>query len=136
VPVASLPSARGDGSPVTSLIDLEPGTRLVGYVAGAAAQPLLLATTAGTGFACSIGDMVSRLKAGKQFINVDAGAAPLRPALAEPADERIACVSEKGACWCSLPARSSRLPAAARGDPDGARRRREAGAATPCGEPG
>jgi topoisomerase-4 subunit A len=96
LPVSALPSARGDGSPVTSLIDLESGTRLVGYVAGAAAQPLLLATTAGTGFACTIGDLVSRMKGGKQFISVDHGAAPLRPVPAEPSDDRIACVSEKG----------------------------------------
>jgi DNA gyrase/topoisomerase IV subunit A len=34
VPVAQLPSARGDGAPVTSMIELESGTRLVGYVAG------------------------------------------------------------------------------------------------------
>jgi topoisomerase-4 subunit A len=97
VPVPALPSARGDGSPVTSMIDLEPGTRLVGYVAGASAQHLLLATSAGTGFACTLGDMASRVRGGKQFITVDEGAAPLRPALAEPQhDDRIACVSEKG----------------------------------------
>jgi len=97
VPVSALPSARGDGSPVTSMIDLEPGTRLVGYVAGASAQHLLLATSAGTGFACTLGDMASRVRGGKQFITVDEGAAPLRPALAEPQhDDRIACVSEKG----------------------------------------
>jgi topoisomerase-4 subunit A len=96
VPVSALPSARGDGSPVTSLIDLEAGTRLVGYAAGAASQPLLLATTAGTGFTCVIGDMVSRVKGGKQFISVDRGAAALRPAQAEPGDDRIACASEKG----------------------------------------
>jgi topoisomerase-4 subunit A len=96
VPVSSLPSARGDGSPVTSMIDLEPGTRLVGYVAGPAAQQLLLATSAGTGFACSLGDMASRVRGGKQFISVDEGAVPLRPALAEDNDDRIACVSEKG----------------------------------------
>ncbi len=37
VPVAQLPSARGDGLPMTSMIELESGTRLVGYVAGSAA---------------------------------------------------------------------------------------------------
>jgi topoisomerase-4 subunit A len=78
------------------MIDLESGTRLVAYVAGAAAQHLVLATSAGTGFACVLGDMVSRQKGGKQFIAVDEGAVPLRPALAEPSDDRIACVSEKG----------------------------------------
>jgi len=95
VPVSALP-ARGDGLPVTSMIDLESGTRLVGYAAGGVTQPLLLATSAGTGFACTLGDMVSRQKGGKQFISVDDGAVPLRPALAEPGDRRIACVSEKG----------------------------------------
>jgi topoisomerase-4 subunit A len=96
VPVSSLPSARSDGLPVTSMIDLESGTRLVGYVAGAAGQPLLLATSAGTGFACTLGDMVSRQKGGKQFITVDDGALPLRPAPAGPGDDRIACASEQG----------------------------------------
>jgi topoisomerase IV subunit A len=137
VPVASLPSARGDGSPVTSLIDLEPGTRLVGYVAGAAAQPLLLATTAGTGFACTIGDMVSRLKAGKQFINVDAGAAPLRPAIAEPADERIACVSEKGRLLVFAAGEIKSLSGGGRGVIlMGLDAGEKLVAATPCGEAG
>ena len=137
VPVASLPSARGAGSPVTSLIDLEPGTRLVGYVAGTAAQPLLLATTAGTGFACSIGDMVSRLKAGKQFINVDAGAAPLRPALAEPADERIACVSEKGRLLVFAAGEIKSLTGGGRGVIlMGLDAGEKLVAATPCGEAG
>jgi topoisomerase IV subunit A len=97
VPVAQLPSARGDGLPVTSLIDLESGTRLVGYVAAPAAQHLLLATSGATGFACTLGDLLSRQRGGKQFITVDEGATPLRPALIDPAcDDRIACVSEKG----------------------------------------
>ena len=97
VPVAQLPSARGDGAPVTSMIELEAGTRLVGYVAGAASQPLLLATSNGYGFACSLGDMVTRQKGGKQFITVDEGAVPLRPARVDPAtDDRIACLSANG----------------------------------------
>jgi topoisomerase-4 subunit A len=97
VPVAQLPSARGDGAPVTSMIELESGTRLVGYVAGAASTPLLLATSAGYGFACTIDNLLSRQKGGKQFITVDEGALPLRPAVVDPAtDDRIACLSETG----------------------------------------
>ncbi len=34
VPVALLPGARGDGQPVTTLVDLEAGTQLLHYVAG------------------------------------------------------------------------------------------------------
>jgi topoisomerase-4 subunit A len=97
VPVALLPAARGDGAPVTSMIELDAGTRLVAYVAGAPSQPLLLATSAGFGFACVIENMLSRQKGGKQFITVEQGAVPLRPALVDPAtDDRIVCLSEKG----------------------------------------
>jgi len=97
IAVAQLPSARGDGAPVTSMIELEPGTRLVAYCAGRAEQPLLLATSAGYGFACQLGDLLSRQKGGKQFMTVDPGAEPLRPALVDPThDDRIACLSEKG----------------------------------------
>jgi len=97
VPAAQLPSARGDGAPVTSMIELEAGTRLVAYLAGATTQALLVATSNGYGFACQLGDMVTRHKGGKQFITVDEGAAPLRPALVDPSvDDRIACLSQKG----------------------------------------
>jgi topoisomerase-4 subunit A len=100
IPVSSLPSARGDGAPATSLIELETGTKLVAYAAGALSQHVLVCATSGFGFACTIGDMVSRVKGGKQFMTVDEGSVPLRPGLvdaADPArDNRIACVSEKG----------------------------------------
>ena len=97
VPVAQLPSARGDGSPVTSMIDLAPGSRLIGYVAGAAATPLLFATSNGHGFTATLGDLASRQKGGKQFINVDEGAEPLRPQPFDAARETgLACLSGKG----------------------------------------
>ncbi|MBA2548587.1 MAG: DNA topoisomerase IV subunit A [Burkholderiaceae bacterium] len=97
VPVSQLPSARGDGAPATSLIDLEAETRLVGYVAGAPSQPVLLATSNGFGFAATLGDLSSRQRGGKQFINVDAGAEPLRPQFADPSsDHLIATLSERG----------------------------------------
>ena len=97
VPVAQLPSARGDGSPVTSLIDLEPGSRLVGYAAGGPSMPLLFATTNGYGFQATLADVASRQKAGKQFINVDEGAESLRPQpFAAARDTLLACLSERG----------------------------------------
>jgi topoisomerase-4 subunit A len=97
VPVAQLPSARGDGSPFTSMIDLAPGSKLVGYVAGAPTMALMLATTNGYGFTATLGDLVTRQRAGKQFINVDEGAEPLRPQVFDPtADRSLMCLSEKG----------------------------------------
>ena len=47
--VSQLPGGRGDGQPITSLIDLESGTQPAHYHAGAAQQTLLLAGTGGFG---------------------------------------------------------------------------------------
>jgi topoisomerase-4 subunit A len=97
IPVSQLPSARGDGAPVTSLIDLASGTRVVAYAAGPADVPLLVATSAGRGFACQIGDLLSRQKAGKQFIGLDEGFEPIRPGIVDPAHGHLlVCASEKG----------------------------------------
>ena len=64
---------------------------------GVPRRPLLLATTNGYGFATALGDMVSRQKAGKQFITVDDDAEPLRPQLVKAESDRsIACLSGKG----------------------------------------
>ena len=97
VPVAQLPSARGDGSPFTSMIDLAPGSKLIGYIAAAPTTALVIATTNGYGFTSTLGDLVSRPKAGKQFVNVDDGAEPLRPQVFDQAGDRfLMCMSEKG----------------------------------------
>lgn len=73
VPVASLPGARGDGQPITTLIDLEAGTQPVHYFAGNATTTLLLSGSGGYGFLATVEDMVSRQKAGKAFISLSDG---------------------------------------------------------------
>ncbi len=73
VPVAQLPGARGDGQPVTTLIELEAGTQIVHYFAGPAAATLLLASTGGYGFLATAEAMVSRNKSGKAFISLAEG---------------------------------------------------------------
>jgi topoisomerase-4 subunit A len=79
------------------MIDLAPGSRVIGYVAGASATPLMLATTNGYGFSATLGDLVSRQRGGKQFVSVDEGAEPLRPqTFNPPADRFLMCLSEKG----------------------------------------
>ncbi|MBT9552452.1 MAG: DNA topoisomerase IV subunit A [Hydrogenophaga sp.] len=73
VPVASLPGARGDGQPITTLIELESGTQPLHYFAGPAHATLLLASTGGYGFLATAESLVSRQKAGKAFISVGDG---------------------------------------------------------------
>ncbi|HJV02877.1 MAG TPA: DNA topoisomerase IV subunit A, partial [Burkholderiaceae bacterium] len=94
VPVAALPNARGDGVPITTLVDLSGGARIQHYYAGPAATQLMLATTAGYGFLAKAGDMVSRIKGGKAFITLDEGDLPLPPAVVPATASAVAVVSE------------------------------------------
>ena len=93
VAVAMLPGGRGDGVPVTSLIELESGTHLMHYFAAPAEQQLLLASSNGFGFIAKIGDMISRVKAGKSFMTIDAGATPLAPMPMLPDATHVACLA-------------------------------------------
>jgi topoisomerase-4 subunit A len=79
VPVATLPGARGDGQPLTTLIDLEAGTHLMHYFAGAASAWLLLSGSGGYGFLATVENMLSRQRGGKAFISVGEGETVCRP---------------------------------------------------------
>ena len=96
VAVAALPGARGDGVPVTTLVELANGTRLLHYFVGSVDTLLLLASTAGYGFTAKAGDMVSRVKAGKAFVTLDEGDEPVAPRTVMADASAIACLSEKG----------------------------------------
>ncbi len=100
VPVASLPGARGDGQPVTTLIELEAGTQLVHYFAAAAQAWLLLSTSGGYGFLAQVENMVSRQKGGKAFINCAEGDTVCRPSPAnvppQPPATHVVCASTGG----------------------------------------
>lgn len=79
VPVAVLPGARGDGQPLTTFVELESGTQLVHYFAGAGGAWLLLANSGGYGFLATVENMVSRQKGGKAFLSLGAGETVCRP---------------------------------------------------------
>ncbi len=73
VPVAQLPGARGDGQPVTTLIELEPGSNIAHYFAGPATAQLLLSSSGGYGFLATVEHMLSRQRGGKAFISLGEG---------------------------------------------------------------
>ena len=79
VPVAAMPGARGDGQPLTTMIDLESGTQLVHYFAGPGNATLLLSGSGGYGFLATVENMTTRLKAGKVFISLGDGETVCRP---------------------------------------------------------
>ena len=79
VAVALLPGARGDGQPITTLIELESGTQLSYYFAGPANATLLLSGSGGYGFLATVDNMISRQKAGKAFVTCNEGETVCRP---------------------------------------------------------
>ena len=96
VPVAALPNARGDGVPVTTLVDVASGSRLLHYFAGPAGTPLLVASTAGFGFIAKAGDLVSRNRNGKAFMTLEEGDEPLPPKVISDKASAVACLSGQG----------------------------------------
>ncbi|MDE2076336.1 MAG: DNA topoisomerase IV subunit A [Burkholderiales bacterium] len=96
VPVSSLPGARGDGQPITTMIDLESGTQPVHYLAGNVDQTILFANTGGFGLLAKIGDLLTRQKGGKSFLTLDEGALVLPPVLVQPGHTQVACLAQSG----------------------------------------
>ncbi|WP_421882487.1 DNA topoisomerase IV subunit A [Methylibium sp.] len=95
VAVSGLPGARGDGQPITSMIELESGTQPQHYFAGPADATLLLANTGGYGLLAKAGDLQSRQRGGKGFLTLAEGEKPLPPSRADAAVQ-IACLSLAG----------------------------------------
>ena len=93
VAVSLLPGARGDGQPVTTLLDLEPGTQLSYYFAGPPDATLLLASSGGYGFLATVEQMVSRLKAGKAFVSCSEGESLTRPSPVSGGSGSVALLS-------------------------------------------
>ncbi|MDO1510852.1 MULTISPECIES: DNA topoisomerase IV subunit A [unclassified Neisseria] len=76
---AEIPGGRGDGVPVASLIELQNGAEVVAIMTGLPEQHYLLSNSGGYGFIAKLGDMVSRIKAGKVVMTLKAGERTLPP---------------------------------------------------------
>ncbi|MDD3517295.1 MAG: DNA topoisomerase IV subunit A [Chromatiales bacterium] len=96
LPAHTLPSARGQGEPLTGRLSPPDGARFVGVMMGNPEDLFLLATDYGYGFVCRLEDMLSRNKAGKAVLSVPAGAKVLPPARVRGKDDWIAAVTTEG----------------------------------------
>jgi topoisomerase-4 subunit A len=96
-PAHTLPSARGNGEPLTGRFTPAPGAR---FDAVAIADPqtrLVLATDYGYGFVTRFEALLANKKAGKQLVNMDDDAHVLAPAYAnDPARDRIVVATNAG----------------------------------------
>ncbi|WXU00602.1 MAG: DNA topoisomerase 4 subunit A [Catillopecten margaritatus gill symbiont] len=66
----SLPSARGQGEPLTGRLTPPMGAEFVDVIMGDDEQNILLASNAGYGFIATIGDLLSKKKAGKASLSL------------------------------------------------------------------
>ncbi len=89
VEAAVLPSARGDGVPASSLVEVQGGARILFMIAGKPESSVLVASTGGYGFLAKLSDMTVRKRAGKEFMKLDPGEEPLAPCLYEAASASL-----------------------------------------------
>jgi topoisomerase-4 subunit A len=75
----TLPSARGQGEPLSGRLQMPPNARFIALLVGELDQPLLLSNTAGYGFVTTFDNLLAKNKAGKALFNLPAGAEVLAP---------------------------------------------------------
>ncbi len=97
VMAGTLPSARGQGEPLSGRFKPPDGSVFCGAMIGEPGQCYLLASDAGYGFIARLEDLVSRNKAGKSILRVPQGGLSVVPApVPRDAECLIAAVSSIG----------------------------------------
>ena len=96
VECSELPSGKGDGQPLSQFIDLAPGAKLAQVVDAQPGKKYLVANSGGTGFIVKSEDLLTRIKAGKSFMTLEAGEEVIRPAPVPDKPELAAAFSEEG----------------------------------------
>jgi len=93
----TLPSARSLGEPLSSRFTVPTGERILYTLSGSADQKIVLASSFGYGFVTELGNLHSRMKAGKALLSVPADAVPVMPASFDPgANNTIVCATSDG----------------------------------------
>ena len=93
VSASQIPGGKGDGVPTGSLVGLPAGTKIICLMTGQPEDRVLLANSGGYGFVATIADMITRQKAGKLLMTLEAGESVLPPARLPQGARYVACVS-------------------------------------------
>ena len=97
LPTHQLPSARGQGEPLTGRINPPSGATFEGLLTGAQEDRFLLASDAGYGFVVQFGQLQAKNKAGKALLTLPKGAKVLAPAAIFPgADPLVVVATNEG----------------------------------------
>ncbi len=92
----SLPSARGQGEPLTGRLSPPPQASFHSVLLGKDDDHYVLASSFGYGFICTLADMYSRAKAGKVVLNTGAGQVMAPCKIHDLTTDRLALVSASG----------------------------------------
>ncbi|MFE8102443.1 DNA topoisomerase IV subunit A [Brenneria goodwinii] len=93
----TLPSARGQGEPLTGKLTPPPGATIEHVLMAATDdQPLLMASDAGYGFVCTFNDLVARNRAGKAIITLPDNAKALAPLEIHGDDDTLLAITAAG----------------------------------------
>ena len=96
-PAHSLPSARGNGEPLSGRFGIGSGAEIEAVAITDLANKLVLATDFGYGFVTRFESLLANKKAGKQLVNLDEKAHVLAPAIVgDSARDRIVVVTSAG----------------------------------------
>jgi topoisomerase-4 subunit A len=96
-PVHTLPSARGNGEPLTGRFSPPPGAAFQALATGDNDTRFVLASSHGYGFVTRFENLTGRNKAGKAMLSLTPNAKVLQPALATgTANERVVAVTTAG----------------------------------------
>lgn len=97
LPAHTLPSARGQGEPLTGRLNPPPGAEFIGAMIGEPEQLYILASDAGYGFVVTLGDLHGKNRAGKTALSVPNGSKALMPQpVKDMENEFVAVVSNIG----------------------------------------
>ncbi|MGV6816473.1 MAG: DNA topoisomerase IV subunit A [Thiotrichales bacterium] len=92
-----LPSARGQGDPLSGRVNPQDGASFVALMMGKPGDLFLLSTDFGYGFVCRFEDMLTRNKSGKALLNVPEGASVMPPVKVESLESQwIAAATSEG----------------------------------------
>ncbi|MHB8812543.1 MAG: DNA topoisomerase IV subunit A [Steroidobacteraceae bacterium] len=96
LPAHSLPSARGQGEPLSGRLNPPDGAKFAGVMMGEPEDLWLLASDAGYGFTVRLKELITDRRAGKTVLNVPDNAMVLPPALVPGPDSLVVAVSSEG----------------------------------------
>jgi len=97
LPAHTLPSARGQGEPLSGRLKPADGAIFVGTMMGDKNDYFLISSSAGYGFVCKLEEMVTRNRAGKTLLSVPKGAEALAPvAVRDLEEDWIVAIGSEG----------------------------------------